>query len=234
MRSLTKQERVNLETFSHSYAVGYLYNREGFTKVEDDLVGTYMGSGGRLLDIGCGTGRTTRPFSERGYDVIGIDLSEDMIAFAKNKHRVIDFRVMDACRLEFDDDSFDHIFFSFNGIDGIHPYANRRTCLSEMKRVLRKGGMLIYESHNALCLPKNRELLSIFLRSVFRLGIFAGYRTEKSPSGNLHIYYGIPFVEKARLEKAGFDVLEIRGKAYSNGLRMLFWELSPYYVARKS
>jgi len=234
MRSLTKQERVNLETFSHTYAVEQLYNREGFTKLEDDLVGTHMGSGGRLLDIGCGTGRTTRPFSERGFDVIGIDLSENMINFAKNKHQAIDFRVMDACSLEFDDGSFDHVFFSFNGLDCIHPYPNRKKCLSEMRRVLRRGGTLVYSSHNALCLPKNRDLLRLFAKNLLNLRLFTGYRIEDSPTGKIHVYHGIPFVEKDRLEKAGFAVLEIRGKTHHDDLLMMLWEISPYYVARKS
>jgi ubiquinone/menaquinone biosynthesis C-methylase UbiE len=233
MRSLTVEEKVNLETFSNSHAVERLYNREGFTELESYLVAKYMEAGGRLLDIGCGTGRTTRPFAEREFDVIGIDLSKDMITFAKNKHRAIDFRVMDACCLEFDEGSFDHVFFSFNGMDYIHPYPNRNKCLTEMRRVLRRGGTLAYSSHNALCLPKNRELMCLFAKNLLNLSLFTGYRIEDSPTGVLHTYYGIPFVEKGRLEKAGFDVLEIRGKTHRDDLLMMLWELSPYYVARK-
>src|SRR3989338_9614930 len=37
------------------------------------------------LDIGCGPGRATILFGERGYQVIGVDISEEMIAIARRK-----------------------------------------------------------------------------------------------------------------------------------------------------
>ncbi|MCD7904392.1 MAG: class I SAM-dependent methyltransferase [Clostridiales bacterium] len=45
----------------------------------------YGQNGKRLLDLGCGTGTMAVMFSEAGYDVTGIDLSEDMLAEAKQK-----------------------------------------------------------------------------------------------------------------------------------------------------
>ena len=40
---------------------------------------------GLLLDLGCGTGRAARIFSGMGYDVIGVDASEEMLAAAREK-----------------------------------------------------------------------------------------------------------------------------------------------------
>src|SRR5581483_2567829 len=34
---------------------------------------------GRLIDLGCGTGRLLLPFAQRGYWVLGVDLSEEML-----------------------------------------------------------------------------------------------------------------------------------------------------------
>jgi SAM-dependent methyltransferase len=38
-----------------------------------------------VLDLACGTGNITLPLAERGYDLIGVDISEDMLAQAQNK-----------------------------------------------------------------------------------------------------------------------------------------------------
>ena len=42
----------------------------------------------RVLEIGCGTGKATRPFAERGYELICLDIGADLIAVAKEKLKV--------------------------------------------------------------------------------------------------------------------------------------------------
>lgn len=39
---------------------------------------------GLVLDLGCGTGRMTRMLSDAGYDMIGVDMSEDMLMVARD------------------------------------------------------------------------------------------------------------------------------------------------------
>lgn len=41
--------------------------------------------GGRLLDLGCGTGNATRPAADRGFTVDGVDASEAMLRAARRK-----------------------------------------------------------------------------------------------------------------------------------------------------
>lgn len=59
----------------------------------------------KILDIGCGTGRHTIELSKRGYNVIGIDLSESQLKRAKQKaseqNLKIDFQRQDARNLPF-------------------------------------------------------------------------------------------------------------------------------------
>lgn len=40
---------------------------------------------GLVLDLGCGTGKMTRLLQDRGYDMIGVDLSEEMLSIAREK-----------------------------------------------------------------------------------------------------------------------------------------------------
>lgn len=39
----------------------------------------------KILDVACGTGNVTLPLVQKGYDVIGVDLSEEMLAVAQQK-----------------------------------------------------------------------------------------------------------------------------------------------------
>jgi SAM-dependent methyltransferase len=54
--------------------------------------------GETILDLGCGTGDLAHEIAQRGAAVIGIDLSADMIAAAREKYPGLDFRVGDGER----------------------------------------------------------------------------------------------------------------------------------------
>ena len=51
----------------------------------DNLFKEYGIEDGLLLDLGCGTGKLTRYMSEKGYDMIGVDYSYEMLNIAKEK-----------------------------------------------------------------------------------------------------------------------------------------------------
>ena len=44
--------------------------------------------GSSILEVGCGTGKATRPFAERGYELVCLDIGADLIAVAKEKLKV--------------------------------------------------------------------------------------------------------------------------------------------------
>lgn len=60
--------------------------------------------GGPILDLACGTGRTTLPLAQAGFEVIGVDMSEPMLARAREKaHELglaVDFQLQDCRRLD--------------------------------------------------------------------------------------------------------------------------------------
>ena len=39
----------------------------------------------RILEVGCGTGKATRPFAERGYELVCLDIGADPIAVARKR-----------------------------------------------------------------------------------------------------------------------------------------------------
>ena len=104
--------------------------------------------GGRVLDIGIGAGRTTGMLLPKAKEYIGIDYSQDFVNRAKVNYPEADIRLGDARDLSaFEDESFDVVFFSFNGIDYID-LDGRMNCLKEVNRILKKEGRFIFSTHN--------------------------------------------------------------------------------------
>ena len=70
-------------------------------------------TGKKILDLGCGTGRITSYYFDKGFDVIGVDLSPKMLEVAINKYPKIDFRLEDIRKINFND-TFDGISLAYS------------------------------------------------------------------------------------------------------------------------
>ncbi len=103
-------------------------------------------AGWRYLDVGCGVGAAAREIAGAGnLEVTGIDVDPKQIELARGgaARPNLRFMVMDATRLDFDDSEFDIVATSMV----THHIPNWERALSEMVRVLRTGGYLIYTDH---------------------------------------------------------------------------------------
>jgi SAM-dependent methyltransferase len=100
-----------------------------------------IGTGQRVLDVGCGTGVLAREALERvGHEgqVVGLDLNEGMLAVAARTEPRIDWRPGDAVSLPFEDMSFDVVLSQF----ALMYFPDRVASVREMWRVLAPGGRL--------------------------------------------------------------------------------------------
>lgn len=105
-----------------------------------------------MLDIGVGGGRTTAHLLPLVKQYVGIDCSPKMIEVCNQKFhdrlRDAEFRVADVCDLGcFEDESFDCVFFSYNGLDCVGS-VNRTQALAEINRVCKKDGCFCFSAHN--------------------------------------------------------------------------------------
>lgn len=127
------------------------YAKHGLWESEKILFKKHIKETNRILDLGCGTGRTTIGLFKMGYkNIIGLDITPDFIQIAQSLSRengfAIDFLKGNACALPFEDKCFDVVIFSYSGLMCIPKLSNRKKALSEISRVLKTGGLFIFSS----------------------------------------------------------------------------------------
>jgi SAM-dependent methyltransferase len=94
---------------------------------------------GRALDAACGTGRHASHLVARGHDVVGVDLSPDMLAVARDSVPEATFRVGDLVDIPAERDEFDVVACGL----AIAHVADLAAAVRELARVLRPGGHLV-------------------------------------------------------------------------------------------
>jgi len=127
--------------------------------------------GGRILDVGVGTGISLADYSPRNR-IVGVDYSEPMLRKAQGRvvrqklAHVEALAVMDAQRLGFQDSFFDAVVAQYV----ITTVPNPEAVLDEFVRVLRPGGEIILVNHLGAEAGLQRDLERWFAPLARRLG----------------------------------------------------------------
>lgn len=142
----------------------------------------------RVLDLGCGTGvilKEIRNINNEA-ELFGLDLSENMILQAAERLGTdVGLSAGDAENMPYEDNSFDLVCC----VESFHHYPNPAKALSEINRVLRKGGVLLI--CDTWARSPIRQIMNIFIRF--------------SSDGDVHIYSENEI--NGLLAAAGFDIV---------------------------
>nr|WP_236779212.1 class I SAM-dependent methyltransferase [Agromyces seonyuensis] len=104
-----------------------------------DAVGP-VPAGGRLLDVGTGTGTVAGAAAARGWAATGSDGAESMLAIARREHQGVEFELGDVLALPNADDSFDAIVGNFS----VNHTADPRRAVAELVRVAKPGAPIAF------------------------------------------------------------------------------------------
>jgi SAM-dependent methyltransferase len=133
-------------SFSHYSNYGYWEEdtpsqKEACDNLMERLLGFLPGRAGRILDVACGLGATSRYLGRLfgPENVTGINISDKQIATCYQTAPGSEFLVMDATQLDFEDESFDNILC----VEAAFHFRTRARFLREALRVLKPGGRLV-------------------------------------------------------------------------------------------
>ena len=99
-----------------------------------------VGEGSSVLDVGSGSGKSSRSL---GGEVVAVDFSRNALRLASRVQPDRSLICADVRALPFSDSAFDLVRASFV-IDHLHA-SEHASAISEIERVLKKGGMLAFE-----------------------------------------------------------------------------------------
>lgn len=175
---------------------------------------------GNVLDVACGTGDMAVSLVERGCTVTGVDISEEMLAIARQKAPMVTFMIADAEHLPFPDASFDAVTCAF----GVRNFVHLEQGLNEILRVLKPGGQLVILE---LATPDNPLVKPFYNLYTRRIIPWLGSRI----AGNREAYTYLPasierfpkgdaFLEKIR--NSQFPILNCRQRKLTFGVCRLY------------
>jgi ubiquinone/menaquinone biosynthesis C-methylase UbiE len=101
---------------------------------------SFLPKGAKILDAGCGPGRDSLTLKEEGCEVVGIDITPEMIELAKESAPKQEFLAKDMRKTGFKDESFDGIWANASVIH--LPKQQMPGLLKEFSRILKPSGIL--------------------------------------------------------------------------------------------
>ncbi len=158
-----------------------------------DKIKPYLDKDMNVLELACGTGMFTYILADKVNSWKATDFSENMVKEAKavaKKHKVIhglSFSVEDATNLPYEDERFDAVMIA----NALHIMPNPEKALAEIKRVLKKDGMMFAPTF------VHGEGVGFAFRT--RLIELFGFKAFIKPTNEAF---------KEFIEKNGFNVLE--------------------------
>jgi SAM-dependent methyltransferase len=208
---------------SEPMARSYDDNLAGTPLLEVDLrfAERHFDKPGRLIDLGCGTGRLLVHFARREFDCLGVDLSETMLEIVADKarRRGLSIACLNANLVELDrvaDASFHYAACLFSTFGMIRGVENRRRFLGHVFRMLQPEGIFVVHVHNRWFR---------FGRGLGNKGNEKGDRTMPQAYGGaeLTLHHFTRREIGAELRKAGFVVRESLPIGIGGALRRRWW-----------
>jgi SAM-dependent methyltransferase len=142
--------------------------KEFTTPFQMDIFRKYVNINARILDIGCGYGRTLKELYDNGYEnCIGIDFSEKMIERGKNLYPNLSFEIMGKGKTKYCENTFDAIIL-LAVLTCIIKDDEQIELLNEIKRILKPDGIIYINDFllNNVMRNATKKFLKIYVKNI--------------------------------------------------------------------
>jgi tRNA (uracil-5-)-methyltransferase TRM9 len=208
-----KKAQKILQSVKDTYnaiAEDFSNTRKGYSKDFSEFL-EYIDENDFVLDVGCGNGRLASFLKDRlpKAKYLGLDNNEQFLKIAKNNNPGSHFIFGDQLELPIDNETAD-ILFNIRSFHHLPSKKMRLNSLKEMKRVLKKGGIIIITVWNIWQKKYLLQIFSSFLRFIFTLGSY-DYNDTFIRWGKNHkrYYHAFTINELSNIVKmSGFKIIK--------------------------
>ena len=121
-----------------------------------------LATGGRVLELGVGTGRLAAPLAHRGLDVTGVDTSTAMLDRLRGKPGGDDVHVVVGDMVDgLPDGPFDLVFVAYNTFFSLLTPARQQACCHAVAQRLPEGGVFVIEAFVPEVAPDTASSLTV-------------------------------------------------------------------------
>ncbi len=104
---------------------------------------------GSVLDLACGTGRLAIPLAQKGFNVTGLDVSESMLALAREKSSDLPIAWVQGDIRDFHlNETFDLILMAGNAFQALLTEAEQLQMLKCVRKHLNPSGLFVFNTRN--------------------------------------------------------------------------------------
>lgn len=197
-------------------------------------------NGMNVLCIGCGTGEECEHLKSLGANkIVGIDISEGLIQYAKKSYPEIEFYTMDMENLDFPADSFDYVYSSLV----MHYVDSWEKTFKSVGKSLKTGGRFLFSTHHPVLwsAAKERteeERTSILgykkIKQTNSCEVFGDYLNTRKIDDIWFSDFKVTFVHRSMQEiladilKSNFEILDYLEPKAIDECRIVnpvFWEI---------
>ncbi len=121
----------------------------------DYISGFFNRNEKKLLDLACGTGSITKLLYDKGFEVTGVDISEDMLTVASSKCAAR-FIKGDMRTLQFNNE-FDACVCLLDSINHLESKEDWQSCFESIHRALKENGLFVFDVNTVF---KHNQILA--------------------------------------------------------------------------